>query len=866
MSKQPIHLSLCTLLLTGLAAAQDCVYLMEDGLLVVELESLGAGGAWALEDDVPAHTGSGFLRWTGPDHFAEPGHDTFAVEFQVPEAGVYDFRLRNYHDHPDSTEANDVWVRMDGGKWVKLFSSVRGQWTWASNHEFDDGDKPLAQYTLEAGEHRLEFSGRSFDFRMDRFHLYAPGHPSGQDVSAPESDSAPINQRPVALPALDPPAIPAGDQGSTLVTLDARASFDPDGGALTYHWDLRGGTFVEGGPQDPLARVRLRQDGFAQPIRLTVTDPAGASTSRAVVLDVAGGEGELRGEPVQWHPLELHLKGPDTHENASSPNPFLDYRLNVKWRAPDGSTRLVPGFYAGDGEGGGTGGTWACRFAPDQPGLWTWSASFREGPQVAVALAPKAGQPAHFDGARGRVAILPRRADAEGFLSKGLLEHVDEHYLRFREGGYFLKGGTNSPENLLGYAGFDDVVDAGGVGIVHEYAPHVDDWSPGDPSFTSASSGVDSRGIIGALNYLSSQGVNSVYFLPMNLGGDGQETTPFVGSDPTDHDRRHYDVSRLHQWAQVLDHAQRKGILLHVVLAETEPGNESWLDGGEFGVERKLFYRELCARFGHALALKWNLSEENDFSLLQLEECAAYLRAVDPYDHPIAVHTHPNDFNDYNHLVGNPLFDATSIQYTTSLAGSQVQEWRERSEAAGRKWVLDMDENGTWNTGLTDSNADLMRKEVLYDVYFSGGQLEWYAGYHDLPLGGDVKLEDFRTRQPMWRSMRIARQFMENHLPYWEMEPADDLVLDDDPKFGGAECLAKQGEVYALYLPRGNHHTKLDLRHTDSRERFKLRWFNPRSGAFEGSPRTFEGGELVALNGPPSQTPNDWVLLVERRN
>ena len=177
-----------------------------------------------------------------------------------------------------------------------------------------------------------------------------------------------------------------------------------------------------------------------------------------------------------------------------------------------------------------------------------------------------------------------------------------------------------------------------------------------------------------------------------------------------------------------------------------------------------------------------------------------------------------------------------------------------------------MDENGTWNTGLTDSNADLMRKEVLYDVYFSGGQLEWYAGYHDLPLGGDVKLEDFRTRQPMWRSMRIARQFMEDHLPYWEMEPADELVLDDDPKFGGAECLAKQGEVYALYLPRGNHHTKLDLRHTDRRERFKLRWFNPRSGAFEGSARTLEGGELVPLKGPPSQTPNDWVLLVERRN
>ena len=35
------------------------------------------------------------------------------------------------------------------------------------------------------------------------------------------------------------------------------------------------------------------------------------------------------------------------------------------------------------------------------------------------------------------------------------------------------------------------------------------------------------------------------------------------------------------------------------------------LDQGELGVERKLYCRELVARFGHALALNWNLGEEN---------------------------------------------------------------------------------------------------------------------------------------------------------------------------------------------------------------------------------------------------------------
>ena len=41
------------------------------------------------------------------------------------------------------------------------------------------------------------------------------------------------------------------------------------------------------------------------------------------------------------------------------------------------------------------------------------------------------------------------------------------------------------------------------------------DWLPGDPLFVSSSTGVDSRGIIGALNYLGSMGVNALYFLPI---------------------------------------------------------------------------------------------------------------------------------------------------------------------------------------------------------------------------------------------------------------------------------------------------------------------------------------------------------------
>lgn len=43
------------------------------------------------------------------------------------------------------------------------------------------------------------------------------------------------------------------------------------------------------------------------------------------------------------------------------------------------------------------------------------------------------------------------------------------------------------------------------------------------------------------------------------------------------------------------------GLMLHVVTQETE--NDRLLDGGEPGFERKLYYRELIARFAHHPAL-----------------------------------------------------------------------------------------------------------------------------------------------------------------------------------------------------------------------------------------------------------------------
>ena len=567
--------------------------------------------------------------------------------------------------------------------------------------------------------------------------------------------------------------------------------------------------------------------------------------------------------PVQWQPMTLDVLGPTISETDDNPNPFLDIRLDITLTGPSGVIYNVPGFFDGDGNGNGSGNIWRIRFTPDEPGQWQYLVHFQQGTDLAVAQFGTTGNALGAHGASGEFSVDPVDPQASGFYRNGRLEYVGEHYLKLANGSYWIKGGVDSPENFLGYAGFDNTVNQpGGVGEgtlangLHHYATHIADWQPGDPNFISADTGEDGKGIIGAINYLSSQAVNSMYFLPMNLGGDGRDSYPFIGASGSDYDNTHYDISKLSQWNIVFDHMQRKSIAAHWVLAEQETGNTHWLDNGELGVQRKLFYRELIARFSYLNALKWNLSEESQYGTLRHREFARAIRKLDWAAHPVAVHNWlDNPDLLYNDLLGNPDFDVTSIQFNASNADRFVETWRQKSADAGWPWVIDMDEVAPGNIGLTDSNSDELRKSVLYPVYFSGGNVEWYFGYQ----ASDVRTEDFRTREAMYRYMRIARQFMLDELPFWQMTPNDDALSggnDNDQVF------EKPGVVYALYLPTAQTGRSLQV----AEGNYTLTWFNPRIGKSVGEPRGVSGTAIDIGTAPESESnfsSEDWVVLIK---
>jgi hypothetical protein len=424
-----------------------------------------------------------------------------------------------------------------------------------------------------------------------------------------------------------------------------------------------------------------------------------------------------------------------------------------------------------------------------------------------------------------------------------------------------LKGGADSPENFLAYEAFDGTHDADAdsgsykkVGpFIHKYAPHVKDWRTGDPSWK----GGKGKGIIGALNYLASEGVNSVYFVTYNLdGGDGRDTWMWTGPDVRDR----FDVSKLDQWEIVFSHMDRLGIMLHVVTQETE--NDRRLGGGP-GLNdiRKLYYRELVARFAHHPALIWNLGEENNTPDADRKAIAAYIRSLDVYKHPITVHTHNNkQLTFYDGILGDPNFEATSIQGDMRNYNRDAVVLRKRSAEAGRKWAIFGDEQPPASVGVMpdehDPNHDVPRIEALWGNLMGGGSgVEWYFGSNYPHM--DINLEDFRSRDHMWDQTRYALEFFRKHLPFWEMEPANDLASGAQ----GARVLTRGDAIYAVQLPSGGD-VSLNL----GAGTYTVRWFNPRAGGdlVAGSVQKVQGPGIKPLGRPPADPDKDWVALIKR--
>lgn len=464
----------------------------------------------------------------------------------------------------------------------------------------------------------------------------------------------------------------------------------------------------------------------------------------------------------RWGKVEIPFPGPSS-QALGERDPFA-IPLDVVFTAPGGAEWTVPGFYDG--------WIWKVRFSADRNGGWQYRT--------------KSAEPA-LNGLAGSFEIHDPDPSATGFYRHGRLEYVGQRYLKFREGGFWLKAGADEPENLLGAA-------FGG-------------WPDKKKQ----------------IDYLAAIGINSIYVMTHNLDGDGKDVWPWMGDTAEEARRSHlrFDGARLERWRDFLEYAQSKGLVIQIVLED----DSAWA-----GYDHARYYREIVARFGYLPAIYFNFCEEYNerYSLDDALGYMALLKSIDPYNHPRAVHNVNSPVSRY---VDHPGVEVTSIQTQPSSPAALNRaaiEWFEAALVRNRRpLVVSFDEGRP---------AD---RKSWWSVYLGGGIWELYE---PAPSG-------YSTAEPLWRELAAAGRFMAT-LPVERMFPANHLVEN-----GAAFCLARPGEVYALYLPAGGD-VAVSL---TPGNRYRTEWFDPRSGTW-GPARIVTGGRrrLAAPDG------RDWALRILR--
>ncbi|WP_010522133.1 CBM96 family carbohydrate-binding protein [Aquimarina agarivorans] len=570
---------------------------------------------------------------------------------------------------------------------------------------------------------------------------------------------------------------------------------------------------------------------------------------------------EITGELKKWHKITLSVDLPADDLNESA-NTFKNHRMDVVFTDPTGGKIRVPGYFAADGNAANSsakrGKTFKAILRPYMTGPWKYEVFYYNDTDVALKNLNQL--PAPIQRLSGDIGDIENNDKptpdlrAKGRLTYRLGGNVNSRrYLQFAETGeFFLKIGPDSPENFLNYDEFDFDANLNKCALcpTHKFNPHSGDFKVGDPTFK----GGKGKNIIGALNYIQQQDMNS--FSMSLYGGDDKNVFPWVNLN----NKFVFDVSKLDQWEVVFDHAEKLGLAMHFKLAE----NENWdkLNNNEIRAQ----YREMVARFGHHLAIEWNVSEEYRGSAQSAMARIDFLAAIDGYQNHRVIHTYPGEHDKYDDWLrlGAKLTGA-SVQSAANAndafnGRSGILTWINKSKNNNTPWVVASDEQNPGSTGIFNSKSindktvkKSARTHYLWKNLIAGGQgVMWYGGGE-----GDFKTENFDRFSTLFEWTRHAYSFFKgNRIPYWEMENKDNLADGNNN-----HVLAGDNKVYVLYLEKGGS-TQLNL--NGATGTFNVRWFDPRNGGAlqSGNVTSISGGAKRGIGNPPNATNDDWVVLV----
>lgn len=195
------------------------IFVEEQGILRVDVESAEPFGQWILRDALTGFIGDNYLEFEGPNFFNNPGNSLLSYKVRITTPGTYLFRWHSRITEPDeNTEFNDSWLRFPDAdlvfgerngsqvfphgsgmtptpegsgrdNWLKVYQNRRNEWFWGGFTSDNDPHDIFAEFN-SPGDYTIEISGRSTGHAIDRFVLVHSSATlsSAQNLSEPESD------------------------------------------------------------------------------------------------------------------------------------------------------------------------------------------------------------------------------------------------------------------------------------------------------------------------------------------------------------------------------------------------------------------------------------------------------------------------------------------------------------------------------------------------------------------------------------------------------------------------------------------------------------------------------------------------------
>ena len=496
-------------------------------------------------------------------------------------------------------------------------------------------------------------------------------------------------------------------------------------------------------------------------------------------------------------------------ERPDAANPFTGATLGGSFSKADGTDRReVEGFCdSADGS------MLRIRFMPSAPGDYTYKVAYRQGSFEAA----QSGAFRALDGhRRGPIRVDP--VYPWHFVWEGTGEH------------YFFNGTT--AYFLLGWK--DDRTIQYSIDRLHRLK-------------------------VNRLRVTIAGRENTFFGEPV-MNGDNFTTfpTPWPAERADDlyhpgFDYTRFDLDYWRKWERALRFARDRDMTVSLVLDM----NDNRVHPAAGSEDERRFIRYAIDRLGAFSNITWDLGDDMERyrSDEWVHETGTLVEKWDPYRHLAT--SHPVD--DVHQDRASDWFGFTSLQEWSRTQHAYILRQRALQAKTGRIIPQVNEEYGyedhypMWAPGPGSESADVLRR-TAWDIYMAGGYQtageSCRRGTNIWPDSGGGWLngrgDDTMT---MFVGFGHIVDFFAS-FDWWKADPHDELVSN------GAYCLAKPGEIYAVYLPKeGDVTVRLEP------GAYSAHWFGASTGQIIPLPPA-SGPEWTSPHSPDRM---DWALLLTRQ-